>query len=415
MASGLTADALQLLLQYESEFAGTVAYDYTLGVVALEAGDYRVALHALERVVLNEPEHAGAWIDLAVTHIHLREYVTAETLLAYVEEHFQPPAELLAHIRDARSQLQRSRWLEGWHGEVGVQLGSVSNVNSGVALSGITLTPQGSTPIYLELDPSRRPQASAALQWRGIFQYSKEHSESTRSEWLGVVRGREYTGVTGFDANDLGLAYAYYRPTPWQSDAADRLILGGGFQRLYQGGNPLANILNVQMGIRRQWGACYLLGRLESEQRSFLLTGYFDARLYWLGGGMLCGSDMGSFSTNLRIGVDVPSGERPGGTTYRRELTADYFYPLSSAVSINGGVYYGEAEDQSGYSQLLDNNRHRKIARWVGRAALTWTLPWEPAGRWAAQFAYEYSQENSNINLFELTDRQFFAGVRYRF
>lgn len=416
LAEGRPAAALQGLLAHEAELAGVPEFDYQLGLAALEAGDDRAALHALERVILQLPNHAGAWIDLAIAHIRLREYATAETLLAHVEDNFSPPADLLQHIQAARSQSRQARLAEGWHGEFTVQRGRVGNVNAGISTSGITLTPQGSAPVFLEIDPSRRPQADHASQWRGLLQRTVEHDAGSRSEWVGLMRGRQYDSAGDYDTRDIGLAYAYTRPLHRApQDGALLAVLGGGLQHLQLGGRTLANIATVQLGLRQPLGRCSLALRLENEQRRFLADGYYDAGINWLGGGLLCAGEAGAFSLGLRGGLDKPESGRPGGATRRDEINLDYFLPLAGPLALEGLIYYGRAADREGYSPLLDNHRVRRIDRSVWRATLSWTLPWAPAGRWALQAGIERSREDANLSLFDVSDRQLFVGMRYRF
>ena len=59
------AQAYELLSQYEIEWAGDDAYDYLLGIAALDSGEAGEAIFSLQRLVARKPDFAGARMDLA--------------------------------------------------------------------------------------------------------------------------------------------------------------------------------------------------------------------------------------------------------------------------------------------------------------------------------------------------------------
>jgi hypothetical protein len=62
--AGRSADAFRLLGSHESSHAGEPLYDYLYGVAALDAGQPRLAITALERVVANDPGSTQARFEL---------------------------------------------------------------------------------------------------------------------------------------------------------------------------------------------------------------------------------------------------------------------------------------------------------------------------------------------------------------
>ena len=61
----LPAQAYELLSQYGIEWAGEDAYDYLLGIAALDSGEAGEAIFSLQRLVARKPDFAGARMDLA--------------------------------------------------------------------------------------------------------------------------------------------------------------------------------------------------------------------------------------------------------------------------------------------------------------------------------------------------------------
>ena len=58
--AGKFSEAYQLLLPYQTDYAGDTDYDYLLGIVALDSGKPTEAIFALERVLAVNPGHLQA-------------------------------------------------------------------------------------------------------------------------------------------------------------------------------------------------------------------------------------------------------------------------------------------------------------------------------------------------------------------
>ena len=65
--------AYALLEPLESEYAGDIDYDYYLGLSAVESGHLTRGVFALERVLVQQPNHQDARATLAVAHFKLGE------------------------------------------------------------------------------------------------------------------------------------------------------------------------------------------------------------------------------------------------------------------------------------------------------------------------------------------------------
>jgi len=421
-------EALGWLLQFEQELAGEPAYDYLLGVAALESGKYSLALHALERVTLRLPGHAGAWIDLAIVHIRLGDYQSAEALLQHVEATFSPPPGLASEIRAARQQLAAARRNATWHGEIGIQAGRSSNANAGIAVTGLTLTPVGSLPVYLEIDPSRRPRADATLQWRTLLTHLQTDPDGSSGEWLFLARGKEYSRFHDYETRDFGAAYTQERPLAYslagalgttpgagQAPAPLRLALGGGLQHLQLGGSPLVNLATLNASLRQPLGACAITLRGEYERRQYLAAGPADADITLLGTRAWCGNATTLVSLGARTGQDRPAGHRPGGPSRRHEISLDFYHALRPGLTLEGLWYHSRTKDAEGYSPLLEDNSPRAVRRSGWRTTLSLDLPWEAPGRWALQGTLDQASERANIALFNLRETQLLLGLRYRF
>ena len=124
--------ALRLLQPLESERAGDPAFDYLLGVAALDSGDPQAAVFALERVLAVQPTHGQARAEIARAHYELGESESAKRELETVRASNVPP-EVKASIDRMLSAIERGPTRLNRHVEA--TFGFDSNVNSATGSS----------------------------------------------------------------------------------------------------------------------------------------------------------------------------------------------------------------------------------------------------------------------------------------
>ena len=86
----------------------------------------------LMRLVEKEPEHAGAWLEVALLQCGLGHADEAERLFAIVETRFNPPVGILELISNTRSQ-GCAHWQASSSGSVTIGRGVDQNVNQGAS------------------------------------------------------------------------------------------------------------------------------------------------------------------------------------------------------------------------------------------------------------------------------------------
>jgi outer membrane protein len=128
---GKSKAAWELLQPLEEERAGEPAYDFLLGLAALEMGQNTRAVFALERVLVREPDNARARAELARAYLALGENRAARQEFEKVRQQDIPKGvastidTLLAMIERAESRNRPSL-----KGHVELSAGRDSNVNS---------------------------------------------------------------------------------------------------------------------------------------------------------------------------------------------------------------------------------------------------------------------------------------------
>ena len=156
---------LRKLLLISALFCGLPAYGQTQlaqqdlyldALQSLSDGRQTEASESLIRMIEKEPQHAGAWLDLAIIQCELGRAAEAERLFSTIESRFAPPPVILEVI--AR---QRANGCKGWQGQSHWSLmlgrGHDSNVNQGASNPHFTFG-SGEVRVQLELLPEHLPQ-----------------------------------------------------------------------------------------------------------------------------------------------------------------------------------------------------------------------------------------------------------------
>ena len=400
-------------LQAQQEALGESAdFNYLLGVVALEAGEPLVALDALERVVLNRPEYAGAWLDLAIAHTRLGDPASAEAILDHVETTFSPPPALREQIAQARvglrAQVNRPA-ANPWHGDVAVLGGYTSNANAGLAVGGFNLTPVGGNLVPIVLADSQRPRSDAVLQSRASLYRDFAHDSGSTTSLLAYFRGRQYAQEGDYTYYEAALGASHNLPiAPGRS-----VVLGASLRELTLGGRPLALFAGSSLGLRQSLGGCMVQANVEYEYRHYQQSAYYSADVLWGGAGLDCQWRGNTVQLTARAGRDSARGDRAGGDTTRIESSLLWRRDWTPRWTIEALLYAVHNGDQLGYSPLLENNATRRIDRLGERLSLSRTL--DGSGHWRASVELENSRDYSNLPIFRLNEHQISMGLRYLF
>jgi tetratricopeptide (TPR) repeat protein len=195
MARRDAAAAYALLKPLEDRRAGEPAFDYLLGIAALDAGRGTEAVFALERVLAVEPNHPHARAEIARAYYLLGEVETSRREFEAVRA--QPiPAEAAATIQkflDAIAQIQAGTrtivlgFVEG-------AIGHDSNVNSGTSATTTPAIP-GFNPGVISPNAREQSDSFASLA-AGV---SVRHPLSARTALVAGIDGTQRLNFSKHD------------------------------------------------------------------------------------------------------------------------------------------------------------------------------------------------------------------------
>lgn len=405
---GRLPQALTALQAQQTRHSDDPAYFNLLGILSLKIADYTTAVTAFERVVLMQPDNAGAWLDLAIATAETGNTAGANAYFDYIESQFNPPPVLRVVISRYRARMAAKADVSPWQAHVDAMFGIDTNANSGLQASAIPLT-FGAERIDLLLDPSFQARSDRFLQAGAGLRYRQRLGGSIAELALGV-RTREYLEEKNFSTISTNLSAGLHRAT-LVGDVSTWLHL----ERLWLGGSSLMNNLRAVAQLERPYEGCRLGLSAELEWRRYTSLKALNANLMWGQAGVACDWKLAQVPIQSiligRIGFDDPIGTRAGGNTRHNELIAQIGMPLAWGARADISMTFAQARDNEGYSPLLEQN----AARHLDRHTLRFTLIAPVTSDLDLQILAEDNRLKSNLALFRQSGKSLSVGFRYRF
>lgn len=188
LAAKQPTEAYALLAPLELEAGGSPYFDYLYGIAALDTGRQAAAITALERVLVREPDFAGARMELARARYEAGDYPAAQEQFEYLLTQSPPPA--------TRAFIDRY----------------LAAINQGPAIAAGSRS--RFTP-YAEIGAGWDSNANAATgsDAFGVFLLNPENVE-TDSPFVELAGGFQHGLAVGHDGALMSTARASYRVNP---------------------------------------------------------------------------------------------------------------------------------------------------------------------------------------------------------
>ncbi|MBC3806258.1 hypothetical protein H8K52_02725 [Undibacterium seohonense] len=380
-----------------------------LGVLQTQQKDYASAAISFERVVLIEPNNAGAWLDLAIASLESGSVVSASSYFDYIETNFPPPAPLKKMMQSYRKRIElMQRADRKWRFSTDAMLGYDSNANSGLQVAVIPVT-FGADRVELKLDPKYQARSDQFAQMSANTQFHQNYATFGLDFGL-AAKLRQYRIEHNFSSVELSSNLALQRPTDFGlasiSMTADYNALAA---------KSLLNSMRVNGSLERnQWG-CRYGGGVELELRRYINLKELNANTTWLQLGGACNVRILPKPTHvaliLRAGHDRPTGSRAGGRTVKHDLIVQVGTSLSANWRLDLSANISNGQDDSGYSALLESNAARYLRRNIYRAQITYPLDTDTD----LFLRVDDNKIRSNIPLFTQSGKTASFGLQKRF
>lgn len=390
-----------------------LAERYRQALRHLEQDEPQAARLLLEQIVAEQPEFAGAWLDLALAAQRSGDTLAALEHLAYVRQQFPMTPALARQIEHWRQVWQAPRPAavapDAWQGEISLDLGYNNNVNGGLSQDQITLSIPGGGHAILPLAPGYRPRGDAYAQL-GIQTWRRWQLDSGSSLYP-LLRLRWRRMQSEGDYNQLDLQGGFiYQTAPDAQDRAWQASLLLQHDRL--GGAPLIQGQRLILQRLQSHAQCRIAWGGEIERRHY--PGLpLDGLLAWLDLGVACKTGAATqLAGSLRGGHErALNAQRPGGDNRQIELALQGSHRLPNGSTIDMRLQHTRSEDQEGYSALLADNAPRRLRRNQLNVVLRHPLNVD----WEARLMFELQRQSSNLEIFSQNARQLNLGVSRSF
>lgn len=362
---------------------------YLEAVRLMTDGRNEEASAAFEHLIELEPQHAGAWLELALNHCTLGHPAEAERMFREIEVRFAPSAGILEVINSHRKQ-GCQLWEGKTYRSVTLTRGTDSNVNQG-ASNPVFVTGSGPDRFESLLSADFLPRRDSYLQ--GSFEVMRELSQQGAIAFA-QLRLRRHDQFSEQDTKALLLgADRPFSVLGWQvrgMGSISVISLGGElYQRQLQlqarTAAPVKLPQNYELTLSAALGKIAYLTRTKFDSN----TGELNALLNYRGQAAQIQVAMGAL-------VDRGEAGRLGGNRhgwYTSVQSQRQFNPrLNGELGWTRQDWHGQTVYSPG---LIDAVRMQSTRQW--RAALT--TPLSPTQ--SVQLEWRHVQNKENISLFQ--------------
>lgn len=332
---------------------------YQEALAAVATGERDRARAMLETLVRRQPQHAGAWLDLALLYCDLGDAAKSREMLARIEAEFDPSPVIreLIHLQRGRACKSAS---SGPLWSMGFQVGYDSNVNRGASSNRVVLD-SGAGPVVAQLADDMLPKHDLFSEgWAEA--YWRRESRSLRFS----VLTRQYEKITAYDAQALSLT----GEQTWggsQVEGALRLQ----WTSAWLGGSAFLDAITASSGVvgRNSLRGVHPAADLSLARNRFPVAPAFDSYVWSLRPGVVKIAPAYSWRANLLATADVAESSRPGGDRYGIGAELLGTWRLAPGVQLSGSGQVQNIRNTDPYfPPLLNTYRHQLL--WLGRLEL---------------------------------------------
>jgi hypothetical protein len=393
--TGLAALLIALLAPAHAQEKPKTQPDlYEQALQSIAEGRNNDASAMLSRAIDLEPQHAGAWLELALLQCALGHGDEAERLFKAVEQRFAPLSPGIKALIARTRKEGCAAWQPHTQSTLVVARGFDQNVNQGASNPSYTVVQEGKPAEVLlteEFRPHHDGYSVAGAEYR---------RDLTPNGTTGFVQlqARRNDQLHSYDSATLVAgADSSWRFGRWTAVAGGNVgvVRFGGqmFQRQAQLSGRVVPPLTLPYKAQFQ-----LLGGITRTR--YLTLANFDSTSAELKGQLAVPITAGLASVTAGATVDHASAARPGGDRHGWLLSLLARRGLGERLSGELGYVRQDTNSSTPYAPgLIDTVRHQQTQ--VARAGLTWSLNRNNSVLLEARWI----RNNENISIFQYNNR----------
>lgn len=368
----------------------------------LDAGKTEEATRLLQSFVGRQPRHAGAWLDLAISHCELGNAAEAERLFTEVEQRFDPPPGILDAIAHYRANGCRKPATRGGAWLLAATRGHDDNVNQGASNPRFAIG-TGSEQVDYELSPAFLPRADdftqlSASYLRPLGNDGTHAIAQVYSRWHDRERDLDTTSL-------LGAIEHTWTPGAWRLRGTAALGVVTLDRTLYQRQQQLQARITPPLALPQdvEFALSANASRVNYPTRPM-----YDGTTLELGGILgHRGKRSLTQATLTRLRDDSGAG-RPGGDREGWYGSLQWYGEVAERISLEAGISHQHWRSDDIYSAGLIEARRRQNTSTL-RAAGLWQ--WRPDMSVVLEWRGTFNREN--ISLFQYNSRALQLSLRW--
>lgn len=379
---------------------------YRNALKLLSEGSLEEAKKAIEEVIAAQPEHAGAYLDLAILQCGMGRADEAEVLFEQIEARFDPPLAIRDLIRKIRAgECRREESGGGSRFQFRLGRGYDSNANQGARDPYFALVMDDGV-IPLMLAPEFRPRSDSFTQF-GLEAAITRPGSGTLLH--GYFNARKNDRISDYDLATVVIgAEQPWRAGKWESR------WGGSLGATWLGGALYQKQVNAHVQVLPPWPdlpAGWRVSALGDWSRLWHPTLYrFDANLLRAQALLTFQGRDTQFLGSLGLTRDYGESGRTGGD--RRGWISNLIVRQRLAEQLLGEFswsYQNWRGEQVYLPGLFDEKREQRVTLW--RLGVSYAV----APRQSVMLEYRYLDNKENISLLGYRSRQIMLNWQYDF
>jgi len=422
LAAGNAKQAYQELSAVQDKMSGMPEFDYLLGVAALDSGHIDDAIIAFERVLAVVPGHAGAQMDLARAYYAAGSFDLAEAAFLKLQASNPPPAAQIAINRYLETLRARRLLIQaGWSGFGELAIGYDSNI-TGVPGNFGAAAAQSFNIIGITATGNAIKRDAPYTQGAIGGEYHHPLSRGWSYFVGGEARGRYYFGETDFNiasgevhggaalnaGDDQYRFTGAYAPYNQKGDAPgdpqptnDRRIGGASFDWRHSL-DP-----RTQLGLGLQYNDVrFPTDSVENFQQIYVAASYlktFEGKgspLMYLTAFLTDDHAKQQFDNGVNGQTASKSKNLLGGRSF-------FAYAMSPKLQAYGSLSLIYRKDKDDYARSTVIQSGHDLWAEIGGG-----LAWQFREKCALRVQYFYSNNNSNIDIYDYNRSEVSSAVR---
>ncbi|WP_297359523.1 tetratricopeptide repeat protein [Thauera sp.] len=377
---------------------------YLGAMQAIADGRHEDARALLMQLAAQAPEHAGAWLDLAILQCSLGHATEAEALFAVIELRFAPSAAIREVIAQQRASGCRRQAQPGSY-QVRLGRGYDDNVNQGARDLNLLVGDGAGGGLVLVLDPEYAPRGDAFVN---LLAEGRRPVSTNGTVAYGHALLRRYDTLHHFDLSSVagGLEHPW-RLGGWDarlSASAGLLGLGG---TLYQRNALWQAQLTPPLTLPPGWRFAAVAGQAFYDYRG---QSVFNARQTELRGVLSYRHEGAALQFATGPMSDQGRAPRPGGNRDGWSYSVWGRVPLWRQAQ--GELHWSRFDWRGSRDYapgLIDTRRKQQTAQ----LRLTVTYPIDASQALVAE--YRQVDNDENISIFSYQARQFALSWQWQY